>query len=141
MFQHQVDLADYALHISFYRFGLAHHLAGQPLRFMMQVRAQSVDIALVCQQPYTVLSVTLTARHCCVKCRARGHAVSGCVLPFRSIGADVCCGPRFDFTPFVAVEGSVRRDLSRSLGAMTQDRSGRSLFSLDVQHEKLLHPA
>ena len=49
MFQDQVDLAGYELNLSDYRFDLAHHLAGQPLRFMMQVRA--------CIQ--TVLSILL----------------------------------------------------------------------------------
>ena len=39
MFQDQVDLAGYELNLSDYRFDLAHHLAGQPLRFMMQARA------------------------------------------------------------------------------------------------------
>lgn len=38
MFQHLVDLAAYQLHVSLYRFDLAHYLAGQPLRIMMQVR-------------------------------------------------------------------------------------------------------
>ena len=38
MFQHLVDLAAYELHTSVYRFDLAHYLAGQPLRIMMQVR-------------------------------------------------------------------------------------------------------
>ena len=40
MFQHQVDLADYELPLSVYRFDLARYLAGQPLRIMMQVRAR-----------------------------------------------------------------------------------------------------
>ena len=31
--------------------------------------------------------------------------------------------------------------MSRPFGFAVQDRSGRPLFSLDVLHEKLLHPA
>ncbi len=96
MFQHQVDLADYELHVSFYRFGLAHHLAGQPLRFMMQVRAHSPltvpssdDTALIGSQPYAVLSMTFHCAACAVES----------AVPVSMMHRVVCChsqnwGPR-----------------------------------------------